>query len=279
MLAARAEAEAAFGNPEIYIEKYIERPRHVEFQILADQHGHIVHLGDRDCTVQRRHQKLIEESPSPALDSKLRRKMGDAAIKAAKATGYVNAGTIEFLLDEEDNFYFIEVNARIQVEHPVTEQVTGIDLIKEQIRICYGEKLTFNQDQVKPRGWAIECRINAEDPLHDFLPSPFEITAYQPPDGFGVRVDSGVYAGFTLPFQYDSLIVKLLAWGGSRDKAISSMRQALDEFIIDGIKTNIPFHKVALDDEIFQRGDYTTNFIEEREIIKKLQQLPGNATG
>jgi len=262
MLAARAEAEAAFGNPEIYIEKYIERPRHVEFQILADQYGHIVHLGDRDCTVQRRHQKLIEESPSPALDSKLRRKMGDAAIKAAKATNYVNAGTIEFLLDEEDNFYFIEVNARIQVEHPVTEQVTGVDLIKEQIRICYGEKLNFNQDQVKPRGWAIECRINAEDPDNDFRPDPGRITSYNAPGGPGVRVDGIAYAGYDIPTQYDSMIAKLIVWGGTRNEAIIRMRRALDEYIIGPTKTTLPLYRKIFNSARFIKGRYYTDFVE-----------------
>ena len=206
--------------------------------------------------------------------------MGETAVKVAKILKYASALTVEFIFSMDTGEYFFnEVNTRLQVEHPITELTTGIDMVKEQIRIAAGEELGYTQDDIQLRGWAIECRINAEDPFQDFLPSPYQITAYQPPSGFGVRVDSGVYAGYTLPFHYDSLIVKLLAWGGSRDKAISSMRRALDEFIIDGIKTNIPFHKVALDDEVFQRGDYTTNFIEEREIIKKLKQLHGKSTG
>ena len=277
---AESRGNSAFGISAFYIEKYITRVKHIEFQILADEKGNVVYLGERECSIQRRYQKLIEEAPSPVMTPQLRQEMGQAAVKVAKILKYASALTVEFIFSMDTGEYFFnEVNTRLQVEHPITELTTGIDMVKEQIRIADGEELGYTQDDIQLRGWAIECRINAEDPFQDFLPSPFEITVYQPPDGFGVRVDSGVYAGFTLPFQYDSLIVKLLAWGGSRDKAISSMRQALDEFIIDGIKTNIPFHKVALDDEIFKRGDYTTNFIEEREIIKKLNQLYGKATG
>ncbi len=277
---AESRGSSAFGISAFYIEKYVPRAKHIEFQVLADKKGNVVYLGERECSVQRRFQKLIEEAPSPVMTSELRRKMGEAAVQAAKLLKYVNALTVEFIFSlDTGEYFFNEVNTRLQVEHPITELITGINLVKEQIRITAGEELGYTQEDIQLQGWAIECRINAEDPFKGFLPSPSKVTAYQPPGGFGVRVDSGIYAGYTVPFYYDSLIVKLLTWGRHRDEAISCMRRALDEFIIDGVKTNIPFHRVALEDEIFNRGDYTTSFIEEREIIKKLQQLPSKATG
>ncbi len=262
LLTAQTEAEASFANSEIYIEKYIEKPRHVEFQILGDKYGHIVHLGERDCTIQRRHQKLIEESPSPAIDAKLRKKMSDMALRGAKACGYINAGTIEFLLDEKDNFYFMEMNTRIQVEHPVTELVSGIDLVKEQLRIAVGERLGYNQDDIKIKGWAIEARINAEDPDNNFMPFPGKIIFYNQPGGPGVRVDSHAYSGYEILPYYDSLIAKLITYGRTREEAVSIMRRALDEFIIDPIKTTIPFHKKVFSNEVFLRGEYYTDFVE-----------------
>ncbi len=264
MQTAMTEAQAAFGNPEIYLEKYVEEPRHIEFQILADEHGNIVHLGERDCSLQRRNQKLIEESPSAALNSKLREQMGEAAVKAARAAAYSNAGTIEFLLDKHDNFYFIEMNTRIQVEHPVTELVTGIDLVKEQIRLAAGEQLGCTQADIKINGWAMECRINAENPERNFLPSPGMISGYHPPGGFGVRVDSAAYAGYTIPPFYDSMIGKLIVWGRDRDEAISRMKRALLEFEIVGVPTTIPFHLKVLDNAFFRRGEVYTNFIQRR---------------
>ncbi len=261
---ARAEANAAFGNPAVYIEKYVEEPKHIEFQILGDQHGNVVYLGERDCSVQRRNQKLIEEAPSPALTPALRKKMGEAAVKAAKAANYSNAGTVEFLLDKQNNFYFIEMNTRIQVEHPVTEFVTGLDLLKEQIRLATGEKLGFKQDDIQIRGWAIECRINAENPDRNFMPSPGTITAYLPPGGCGVRVDSAVFTGYQISPHYDSLIGKLIVWGRDRDEAIARMRRCLNEFVIEGIHTTIPFHLKVLDNAFFRRGEVYTNFIQRR---------------
>lgn len=261
---AQAEAEAAFGNAEVYVEKYVEEPRHIEFQILADNYGNTVYLGERDCSIQRRHQKLLEESPSPALTPELRARMGAEAVKAAKAVNYSNAGTVEFLLDKHNNFYFIEMNTRIQVEHPVTEMVTGIDLIKEQIRIAAGEELGYGQDDVILRGHAIECRVNAEDPNRKFMPSPGTITEYHTPGGIGVRVDSHVYQGYTISPYYDSMIAKLIVWGQDRDEAIRRMRRALQEYVIEGVKTTIPFHLRILDNAFFQRGDFYTNFIQRR---------------
>ncbi len=262
MLTAQREAEAAFGNPDVYIERYVEKPRHVEIQILGDSHGHIIHLGERDCTIQRRHQKLIEESPSPMLDSKLRKKIIEAAIKCAKAIDYVNAGTIEFLVDCNGNFYFMEMNTRIQVEHPVTEAVTGIDLVKEQIRIAYGEKLHHKQEDIKFNGCAIECRINAEDPDKDFMPSPGKIAMLDLPGGRGVRIDTHVYQGYSIPPYYDSMIAKLIVHGKDRSEAITICRRALDEFIVDPIKTTIPFHKKVMSNPLFIKGKYSTDFID-----------------
>lgn len=259
--AARTEAEKAFGNPGIYIEKYIENPRHIEFQILADEHGNTVHLGERDCSMQRRHQKLIEESPSPVLTSDLRRKMGDAAIRAAKAANYTNAGTIEFLLDRK-NFYFMEMNTRIQVEHPVTEEITGIDLIKEQIRIASGKKLSFRQKDIRFKGHAIECRINAENPYNNFTPSPGKIEFYCPPGGIGIRIDSHVYNGYTISPYYDSMIAKLIIHAEDRKQAIATVNRALDEFIIEGVSTSIPFTQFIMSSREFVAGNYDTGYIE-----------------
>ncbi|MFA6078459.1 MAG: acetyl-CoA carboxylase biotin carboxylase subunit [Candidatus Omnitrophota bacterium] len=263
LLTAQREAEAAFGNPDVYIEKYIERPRHIEFQILGDKHGHVVYLGERDCTIQRRHQKLIEETPSPVLDQKMRKKMGECAVKCAKTIGYVNAGTVEFLLDEDNSFYFMEMNTRIQVEHPITEAVTGIDLVKEQIRIAAGEKIKYKQDEIKFNGWAIECRINAEDPDNDFMPSPGKITALNLPGGRGVRLDTHVYHGYEIPPFYDSMIGKLITHGKDRTDAVNICKRALDEFIIEPIKTTIPFHKRVMNNPAFLRGKFSTDFVEK----------------
>ncbi len=260
---ARNEAEKAFGNGAVYIEKYIEKPRHIEFQILADGHGKILHLGERDCSVQRRHQKLIEESPSPFLTPSLRKAMGKAAVKAAAAADYENAGTIEFLVDAKGNFYFIEMNTRIQVEHPVTEEVTGIDLIKQQIRVANGEKLDFDQGDVTFTKHAIECRINAEDPARNFTPSPGTIGLYYAPGGHGVRVDSHVYSGYTIPPYYDSMIGKLICYGSNRKIAIERTYRALSEYLIRGIKTTIPLHKAIMSDPHFIEGKATTAYMEE----------------
>jgi len=261
---AQREAESAFGNPQLYIEKYIEEPRHVEVQIIGDTYGNIVHLGERDCSLQRRNQKLLEEAPSPAVDEELRARMGEAAIKAAEAVNYHSAGTVEFLLDKNGSFYFMEMNTRIQVEHPVTEMVTGIDLVKEQIKVASGERLSFTQEEVNIRGWSIECRINAEDPENDFKPSPGKIEKYHAPGGNGVRVDSAVFAGYEIPPYYDSLIGKLIVWAPTREEAIQRMKRALNEYIIQGIKTTIPFHLKVLDNVYFKRGEVYTNFIQRR---------------
>ncbi|MFH1245605.1 MAG: acetyl-CoA carboxylase biotin carboxylase subunit [Candidatus Omnitrophota bacterium] len=259
---AQAEAEAAFGKAEVYIEKYFSRPRHIEFQILADNFGHIIHLGERDCTVQRRHQKLIEEAPSPSLDTKLRRRMGEIAVKAAKAANYNNVGTIEFLLDENNNFYFLEMNTRIQVEHGVTEMVTGLDLVKEQIRMASGKKLRLSQDQVKINGWAMECRINAEDPDNKFAPFPGKITFYNQPGGPKVRVDSCAYQNYEILPYYDSLIAKLIVHGKNRAEAMQIMSRALEEYIVEPIKTTIPFCKDVFSDARFIESRIYTDFAE-----------------
>ena len=261
-LTARSEAEAAFGNSAVYMEKYIGAPRHIEFQIFADEKGNVVHLGERDCTVQRRHQKLIEESPSPSLSDKLRKKMGEAAVAGAKCVDYRGAGTIEFLLDG-DKFYFMEMNTRIQVEHPVTEMVTGFDLIKEQIRVASGLPLSFRQEDVKIHGCAMECRINAEDPENDFRPCPGQISALYVPGGPGIRVDTHVHAGYEIPPFYDSMIAKVIAYGKTRKDVISSMQRALDEFLVEPIKTTVDFQKKVLSDSDFQKGNYSTHFIEK----------------
>jgi len=264
--AAQGEAEAAFGNPGLYMEKFIDRPRHVEVQILADRHGNVVHLGERDCSIQRRHQKLLEEAPSPALDPELRRRMGEAAIAAARSITYEGAGTVEFLVDRSGSFYFMEMNTRIQVEHPVTEMVTGFDLIAEQLRIAGGEPLSMRQEDVQLRGHAIECRINAEDPQQNFRPAPGRITGWLPPGGPGVRVDSHVYTGYEIPPFYDSLIGKLIVWGLDREAALRRMRRALSECAITGIPTTIDFHLALLDRPEFQRGDVHTKFVEQEML-------------
>jgi len=259
---ARTEAEAAFGNGAVYLERYLARPRHIEVQILGDRQGNVIHLGERDCSVQRRHQKLIEESPSPAVDAELRGKLGAAALAGARAIGYVGAGTIEFLLDETGEFFFMEMNTRLQVEHPVTELVTGLDLVAEQIRAAAGEPLSVNQDQVRFRGHAIECRLNAEDPDHGFRPSPGEISFLHFPGGCGVRVDSHLYQGYRIPTLYDSMVGKLIVWAEDRPRAVARMRGALAETVISGIHTTIPFHLRVLGHPAFQRGEVNTRFLE-----------------
>lgn len=263
MRTARTEAEACFGNPDVYIEKYIEEPRHIEVQILADKHGHVIHLGERDCSIQRRHQKLVEESPSPVIDDRTRRKLGDAAVKAAKAVNYHSAGTIEFLYDKHGKFYFMEMNTRVQVEHPVTEMITNVDIIREQIAVSAGEKLHIRQGDVKFRGHSLECRINAENHEKNFMPSPGTIKAYLAPGGLGVRVDSHAYPGYVIQPHYDSLVAKIITWGKNRQIAIDRMERALDEYVVDGIHTTIPFHLKVLRNAAFRRGEVTTKFIEE----------------
>jgi len=258
---ARAEAQSGFGNPEVYIEKFCERPRHVEIQIMADKHGNVIHLGERDCSIQRRHQKLIEEAPCPVLTADLRKRMGECAVAAAKAVDYSSVGTIEFLLDQDKNFYFMEMNTRVQVEHPVTEMVTGVDIIQEQIRIAAGQPLRYKQSDIKIKGHAIECRINAEDP-EKFTPCPGKIDGYHPPGGLGVRVDSGVYDQYKVLPHYDSMIGKLIVHADTREEAIRRMARALDEYIIDGIKTTIPFHQKIMKSREFIEGDVDTGFLE-----------------
>ncbi|MBB6448432.1 acetyl-CoA carboxylase biotin carboxylase subunit [Geomicrobium halophilum] len=263
---ARQEAETNFGDAGIYLEKFIEEPRHVEIQIMADRFGDVVHCGERDCSIQRRHQKLVEEAPSPALNGEIRTQMGEAAILAANAVDYVGAGTVEFLLDKHQQFYFMEMNTRIQVEHPVTEEVTGIDLIKEQILVASGRPLSIEQNDVNVQGHAIECRINAEDAKRNFRPSPGKISMYLPPGGPGVRVDSAVYTGYTITPYYDSMVAKLIVYGTTREEAISRMRRALSEFIVEGVETTIPFHLDLMDHEVFASGDFDTSFLEKHTI-------------
>ena len=260
---AKAEAGAAFGNATVYIEKFIQEPRHIEFQILADKYGNIAHLGERECTIQRRYQKLIEESPSPRLTPALRNTMGAVAITAARAIDYFNAGTVEFLLDQDENFYFIEINARIQVEHPVTELTTGIDLVKEQIRLSAGGKLEYAYEDLNLRGWAIECRINAENPENNFMPSPGTVETYRPPGGYGIRLDSHLYQGYELPIYYDSLIAKLISFDLTREGAISVMRRALDEYKIQPLKTTIPLYRQIMDDPDFCKGEFHTGYVSK----------------
>ena len=261
---ASTEAQQAFGDSRVYIEKYIGSPKHIEVQILGDRQGNVVHLFERDCSIQRRHQKLLEEAPCPSIDKETRKKMGEIAVKAAQAVGYDSAGTIEFLYDVETNeFYFMEMNTRIQVEHPVSEEITGIDLIKYQIRISNGDKLDFKQKHIERNGCSIECRINAEDPEKDFKPNPGRITQLMIPGGPGVRVDSGVYPGYVIPPFYDSMVAKLIAWGANRREAIERMKRALDEFYIEGIKTTIPFHKTVMRNQQFLSGQYTTDFVNK----------------
>ncbi|EKO1914246.1 acetyl-CoA carboxylase biotin carboxylase subunit [Clostridium botulinum] len=260
---AKSEAKGAFGDDSMYVEKFIKNPRHIEFQILGDNYGNIIHLGERDCSLQRRNQKVLEEAPSPRMNEELRKRMGDVAIKAAKAVEYKNAGTIEFLLDEDGSFYFMEMNTRIQVEHPITEMVTGIDILKEQIKIAYGEKLNIKQKDIKIQGHAIECRINAEDYKNGFRPCPGKIENLYIPGGLGVRLDSSVYSGYTIPPYYDSMIGKLIAYGRNREETIQIMKRALGELIIEGVNTNIDFQFIILEDENFIKGEYTTKYIEK----------------
>jgi len=261
--AARTEASIAFGNPEVYIEKYITNPRHIEIQLLADNYGNIVHLGERDCTIQRRHQKLIEESPSVAVDENLRAKIGEAAVRGARAAGYSSAGTVEFLLDADGSFYFMEVNTRIQVEHTITEEITNIDLVKEQIELAAGKELPFKQTDIEFRGHAIECRINAEDTEKNFRPTPGKITTFHTPGGLGVRVDTHAYAGYSMPQHYDSLIAKLIVHGKDRTEAMLRMRRALDEFIVEGVPTPIDLYKSIFEDPIFIFGNFDTSYVEK----------------
>lgn len=270
-IAAQTEAKAAFGNPDVYIEKYIEEPRHIEIQIIGDKFGNVVHLGERDCSIQRRHQKLVEEAPSAGIDKKTREKMGKIATRLAKGIGYDSVGTLEFLVDKNMNFYFMEMNTRIQVEHTVSEEITGIDLIKEQIKVAAGEKLGFNQNDVKIEGHSIECRINAEDCENGFLPSSGVLETYIPSGGIGVRVDSHSYQNYEIPPYYDSMIAKLIVKGKTREEAIKRMKRALREFIIEGVETTIPFHLKVLNNDAFKRGIIYTNFIEThfKEVLEK----------
>lgn len=264
------EALTAFGNPGVYIEKYIEDFRHVEIQVMADNHGNVVHFGERDCSIQRRLQKLIEETPSPAIDEEMREKMGQAAVKAAHAVGYTGAGTIEFIYDYRNKeYYFMEMNTRIQVEHPVTEMVTGVDLIKEMINIASGNTLSVKQEDIQFSGWSIECRINAENPEKNFMPSAGKIGMYLPPGGFGIRVDSGAYPGYTIPPFYDSMIAKVISHGATREEAIARMKRALEEFVIDGVKTTIPFHLNLMENETFISGDFNTKFLENHDVMNQ----------
>jgi acetyl-CoA carboxylase biotin carboxylase subunit len=267
--AARREAEASFGDGNVYLEKLVEGARHIEIQILADQQGHVIHLNERECSIQRRHQKLIEEAPSPFADDDLRQKMGKVAVKAAQAVDYVNAGTIEFLVDKDRNFYFLEMNTRLQVEHPITELVTGVDIVKEQIRIARGRQLSYKQKDVKLNGAALECRINAEDPYNSFMPSTGKITHSLLPTGPGVRVDTGVYPGFEISPYYDPMISKLIVWGDTRAQAILRMRRALEEYRIVGVRTNIPFHQTMMDSARFLGGQYDTRFVEGRFSLQE----------
>jgi acetyl-CoA carboxylase biotin carboxylase subunit len=262
------EAATAFGNPGVYLEKFIEDFRHVEIQVLADSHGNTIHLGERDCSIQRRLQKLVEETPSPVLDKEIRAQMGEAAVKAAEAVDYTGAGTIEFIYDYQNKkFYFMEMNTRIQVEHPVTEMVTGVDLIKEQIRVAAGERLSISQEEVVFNGWSIECRINAENPEKNFMPSPGKIEMYLPPGGLGVRVDSAVYPGYSIPPYYDSMVAKLITYGATREEAVSRMKRALSEFVIEGVHTTIPFHLKLMDHEKFKDGNFNTKFLEKYDVM------------
>ncbi|MBC8525468.1 MAG: acetyl-CoA carboxylase biotin carboxylase subunit [Candidatus Cloacimonetes bacterium] len=271
---ARNEAKSAFGNPAVFIEKFLESPRHIEFQILADNYGNVIHLGERECSVQRRHQKLIEESPSPIMTDEMRKKMGNAAVQAVKVSNYTNAGTVEFMVDKDRNFYFLEMNTRLQVEHPVTELVTGIDIVKEQLKIASGEKLVLKQNDIELNGSAIECRISAEDPENNFVPSTGKITELIEPGGPGVRVESGIYEGFEVPIFYDPLIAKLLVWAPTRKEAISRMKRALHEYQIRGIKTSIQFHLLVMENTKFVDGNYNTTFIDK--VVGKIEYRKKN---
>ena len=257
----RQEAEKFFGNPDVYMEKFLVNPRHIEVQIIADKYGNVIHLGERDCSIQRRHQKLVEEAPSPAVSADIRKKLGEAAVRAAKAANYEGVGTIEFLLDKDKNFYFMEMNTRLQVEHGITEMISNIDIVREQINIAAGNKLSVRQDDIKLYGHAIECRINAEDPDRNFLPAPGEINGYITPGGFGVRVDSHVYSGYKIPPYYDSLISKVMAWAPTREEARRRMYRALKEYVITGVKTTLPFYQELIEDEVFIGGNFDTGFM------------------
>ncbi|MBX0314933.1 acetyl-CoA carboxylase biotin carboxylase subunit [Planococcus glaciei] len=262
------EAAAAFGNPGVYIEKFIEDFRHIEIQVLADSHGNAVHLGERDCSIQRRMQKLVEEAPSPALSPELRAEMGEAAVKAALAVDYRGAGTVEFIFDAvNQKFYFMEMNTRIQVEHPVTEMITGIDLIQQQLKVASGETLAFRQEDITFKGWSIECRINAENPAKNFMPSAGKVTMYLPPGGLGVRVDSAMYPGYSIPPYYDSMVAKLITFADTREEAVAKMKRALDEFVVEGVHTTIPFHLKLMDHEVFKSGDFNTKFLEKYDVL------------
>ncbi len=262
------EAAAAFGNPGVYIEKFIEVFRHIEIQVLADQYGNAIHLGERDCSIQRRMQKLVEEAPSPALSPELRAEMGEAAVKAALAVNYRSAGTVEFIFDHiNQKFYFMEMNTRIQVEHPVTEMITGIDLIQQQLKIASGEKLSYKQSDVKINGWSIECRINAENPAKNFMPSAGKISMYLAPGGYGVRVDSAMYTGYSIPPYYDSMVAKLITHADTREEAVAKMKRALSEFVIEGVFTTIPLHAKLMDHEVFKSGDFDTKFLETYDVL------------
>lgn len=270
------EAATAFGNPGVYLEKFIEDFRHVEIQVMADSHGQVIHLGERDCTIQRRMQKLLEETPSPALNEQTRTEMGEAAVKAAKAVDYTGAGTVEFIYDvHAGTFYFMEMNTRIQVEHPVTEMVTGVDLIKEQILVASGKELSIAQEDVTFNGWSIECRINAENPEKNFMPSPGRVEGYLPPGGFGVRVDSAVYPGYMIPPFYDSMVAKLIVHGKTREEAIARMKRALSEFVVEGVHTTIPFHQKLLEHDVFVNGEFNTKFLELYDVMKNQSQFGG----
>jgi acetyl-CoA carboxylase biotin carboxylase subunit len=278
---ARREAEASFGDGNVYLEKLLEGARHIEIQVLADAHGNVIHLGERECSLQRRHQKLLEETPSPFVgdDEELRQSMGALAVRAAQAVGYVNAGTIEFLVDKDKNYYFLEMNTRLQVEHPVTEMVTGVDIVKEQIRIARGRQMRYTQDDIFMNGWAIECRINAEDPYNNFLPSTGRISHSLLPTGPGVRVDTGVYPGFEISPYYDSLISKLIVWGETRAEAILRMRRSLEEYRIVGVRTNIPFHQNLMDSHRFMGGQYDTRFVEKRFSMEAAEEGKTDQSG
>ncbi|MGI8610158.1 MAG: acetyl-CoA carboxylase biotin carboxylase subunit [Candidatus Dormibacteria bacterium] len=275
----QSTAKQAFGDPTIFIEKYVSEPRHIEIQVMGDRYGNYVHLGERECSIQRRHQKVLEESPSPVLTPALRKRMGDAAVEAARACGYFNAGTIEFIFSKGD-FYFLEMNTRLQVEHPVTEMVTGIDLVRTQIRVAQGEKLGFTQADIKQNGWSIEFRVNAEDPAQGFMPAPGKIRTYHEPGGPGVRVDSGVYAGYTIPPYYDSMIAKLVVWGKDRTEAIERGRRALFEYVVGGVKTNIPLHLALTESPDFRSGKLSTHFIPDHpEVMARADQIAAEGAG
>ncbi len=273
---AKKESLSAFGDEDVYLEKCLESPRHIEFQIVADNHGNVIHLGERDCSIQRRHQKLVEIAPSLLLDEKMRQEMGAAAVAAAKAANYNNVGTVEFLIDKNKNFYFLEMNTRIQVEHTVTEEVTGIDIVREMIRIARGERLSIKQEDVKIRGYAIECRINAEDPKNNFIPTTGRVTAYYSPGGIGVRIDGNVYVGYTIPTYYDSMLAKLTVRGRTWEETVDRMYRCLDEYVIRGVKTTIPFYKRIMLDENFKKGEFNTNYIDEKieELVYQDERDP-----